>query len=283
MIAMDRRPPVIIIGMHRSGTSMVTRLLERLGLFVGWKKDPNHEALLFLELNEWLLRQAGATWDRPAAFLEFAQTGATRNLAVEALRCVLGSWPALGFLGPKRFLSGRSIVAMREPWGWKDPRNTVTLPVWLDLFPDARVIHVTRHGVDVAQSLTVRELATPAIGHIRRKAILGLVGYPEILPSPRCRTLEGSFGLWEEYMAAAMANITSLGERHFCLCYEEFLANPLPFAHELASFCGIPRTDTALDDAVSALKPSRAFAFRDDPALKNFADGVEPRISKYGY
>ena len=41
------RPPIVIIGMHRSGTSIVTRMLEQLGLFVGKKKDMNHEALFF--------------------------------------------------------------------------------------------------------------------------------------------------------------------------------------------------------------------------------------------
>jgi len=41
------RPPIVIIGMHRSGTSIVTRMLGQLGLFVGKKKDMNHEALFF--------------------------------------------------------------------------------------------------------------------------------------------------------------------------------------------------------------------------------------------
>jgi hypothetical protein len=42
-------------------------------------------------------------------------------------------------------------------WGWKDPRNSITLPVWLKLFPDARVIHIVRNGVDVAESLYRRQ------------------------------------------------------------------------------------------------------------------------------
>jgi hypothetical protein len=40
--------PVIILGMHRSGTTMVTKLLEEVGLFVGDRLDENHEAVLFL-------------------------------------------------------------------------------------------------------------------------------------------------------------------------------------------------------------------------------------------
>lgn len=39
--------PVIIIGMHRSGTSMISRMIEALGLFQGKEKDPNNEAFFF--------------------------------------------------------------------------------------------------------------------------------------------------------------------------------------------------------------------------------------------
>ncbi len=32
-----------------------------------------------------------------------------------------------------------------KAWGWKDPRNTFTLPMWLSIFPKARVLHVLRN------------------------------------------------------------------------------------------------------------------------------------------
>lgn len=40
-------PPIIIVGMHRSGTTMITKMLENLGLFVGDQKEINNEALFF--------------------------------------------------------------------------------------------------------------------------------------------------------------------------------------------------------------------------------------------
>jgi hypothetical protein len=58
-------PPIVIIGMHRSGTSMVTRMLESLGLFVGARKDSNCEARFFQRINRWLLDQTGSSWDNP--------------------------------------------------------------------------------------------------------------------------------------------------------------------------------------------------------------------------
>jgi len=59
------RPPIIIIGMHRSGTGMLTLLLEELCLFIGKEKEENNEALFFFRINEWLLHQCGAAWDHP--------------------------------------------------------------------------------------------------------------------------------------------------------------------------------------------------------------------------
>lgn len=60
-----RKEPVIIIGMHRSGTSLLSRVLEQTGVFMGNKKDENNEALFFLKFNDWILKQANATWDNP--------------------------------------------------------------------------------------------------------------------------------------------------------------------------------------------------------------------------
>ena len=59
------QPPVIILGMHRSGTSMLSRILEKLDIFMGWRKEENNEALFFLKFNDWILKQANATWDNP--------------------------------------------------------------------------------------------------------------------------------------------------------------------------------------------------------------------------
>ena len=41
--------------------------------------------------------------------------------------------------------------------GWKDPRNTFTLDLWLKLFPNAKIINIMRHPLDVSQSLLVRQ------------------------------------------------------------------------------------------------------------------------------
>ena len=52
----SNRPPVIILGMHRSGTSMITGFLQKLGLFVGEELDDNNESLFFFKLNHWMFK-----------------------------------------------------------------------------------------------------------------------------------------------------------------------------------------------------------------------------------
>src|SRR5207237_264153 len=41
-------------------------------------------------------------------------------------------------------------------WGWKDPRTSLTIPLWLELVPDLRVVVCLRNPLDVALSLRKR-------------------------------------------------------------------------------------------------------------------------------
>src|SRR5262249_51761949 len=78
-------------------------------------------------------------------------------LVLDYIRFRMRTPHAISFLCLAAYLRYRSITNMKQPWGWKDPRNTYTLPIWLDVFPHAKVVHVYRHGVDVAHSLRVRQ------------------------------------------------------------------------------------------------------------------------------
>src|SRR5215203_6517803 len=67
--------PVAVVGMHRSGTSMVAKLLQQAGLNLGDEADlmppaaenPEgfYEHLEFGRLNDEVLNVAGAAWDCP--------------------------------------------------------------------------------------------------------------------------------------------------------------------------------------------------------------------------
>ena len=67
--------PICIAGAHRSGTSMVMRLLHECGLYLGAESDlmpaqadnPDGfwEHLRFVKLNDEILNSLGGAWDLP--------------------------------------------------------------------------------------------------------------------------------------------------------------------------------------------------------------------------
>ncbi len=140
--------PLCIAGMHRSGTSMITSLLHACGLNLGPKKDflppdPNNpkgfwESRSFLRLNDAILKQLGGSWNRPP----HTEAG----------------WENEPSLGRLRKQAGKLICRLegREPWGWKDPRNCLTLPLWRKLLPEIQVLICVRNPLAVAKSLWLR-------------------------------------------------------------------------------------------------------------------------------
>ena len=57
--------PIIVIGMHRSGSSLLVKVLQELGVFMGNDFEENNESMFFNKINDWRLLQAGASWDIP--------------------------------------------------------------------------------------------------------------------------------------------------------------------------------------------------------------------------
>lgn len=146
--------PICIAGMHRSGTSMVVRLLKECGLALGPETDlylpaeDNPEGFWenkrFVELNNRLLSHLGGAWDVPPS----ASPGWEDD-------------PALAPLAAKAAELIRSFEG-ETTWGWKDPRNSLTLPFWLKLIPELKVIVCLRNPVEVGRSLGKRGYSSDA-------------------------------------------------------------------------------------------------------------------------
>jgi hypothetical protein len=281
------RQPIIFIGMHRSGTSMLGRVLEDIGLFAGARKDENNEALFFQEINTWLLGQCGARWDVPAASSYLWKHEKGLPWIESYIRNLLGSPRSIQFLGLQRYFAG-GMKSLNSPWGWKDPRNTFTLPMWLRIFPQAKVISIERHGVDVAQSLRVREKrnldqATNKFVRYRPLVFLRPKG-GGFVESPRCVFLDGGFSLWQEYTAQARAMIEQLpAERSLALRYEDVLENPSEHLRVSADFCGLEVSDQRLREVVAGIKADRANPYASDPELRQFALDHSAELQERGY
>ncbi len=292
MILQPLHQPVILLGMHRSGTTLIAQLLDRLGLFLGADVQGDHEAIYFLEVNDLLLANVNAAWDNPEPFLSFLDHPDAADMSVRCMAADLCNKPVRRFLGQRHFRSAKSIERFDHRWGWKDPRNVFTLPLWLKIFPRARLINIVRNGIDVAASLAHRErkLLAERQAHFDRRfnrpstrSRLQRAGYRG---SSRCLDLAGGFSLWETYVARAHDGLKILPNPQTTVIYEQFLANPRPMLKDLADFCELPNvTDTALDAAVATVNPARAGAFLKNPELAAFYQSVRqsPWMKHHGY
>jgi hypothetical protein len=148
---------VPVLGMHRCGTSMVTRLLDLLGMELGWPLQPPDvdnpkgfwEHRLFQGVNIQLLEALGGHRDgygTPDQLMSLAQQAASATLP-DAVMQDLKTRLSQHFMHPQ--------------WGFKDPRTTVLWPLWQRLLPalgytTIRPVIVVRDPIACVQSLTRR-------------------------------------------------------------------------------------------------------------------------------
>jgi hypothetical protein len=139
--------PVIVLGMHRSGTSAMARLVQELGMSLGTNllgaTDGNiyghFEDAAFIRFHDELIarffpkRAPFCEW-LPLADAEIAYTDADRAEA----RAI---WQA------HRASGGNA---------WKDPRTSLFVDLWAEIIPDAKIIVCLRHPYQVHRSLLRR-------------------------------------------------------------------------------------------------------------------------------
>jgi hypothetical protein len=267
---------------------MLTQMLEGLGVFVGRSTDEYDEAQFFTTLNCWLFQQSGATWQTPEPMCHLLEHAPARALAVHHLRQALSTPRVAAYLGWPAYFRYRTPARLARPWGWKDPRTTYTLPLWLEVFPDAKVIHIYRHGVDVANSVTVRAQAgqdSGEIWHRRRKALYWVwAKRSDLNRAVCCLPLRRSFALWEAYVYQAHQHVQSLGPyRALELQYEHVLDDPYTAVRRLAAFCGLSVSPDAFEQVVQQVQPDRAYRYRSHPDLNHFALRHATRLAVWGY
>ncbi len=105
------------------------------------------ENLDVMEINDLILERLGGGWDFLPPEIEpgWEQRPELDHLRDRALKLIEG-------------------FGVQEIWGWKDPRFCFTLPFWLALLPDVKVVVCLRHPLDVAASLKRRNGFSPAFG-----------------------------------------------------------------------------------------------------------------------
>ncbi|MEP6915836.1 MAG: hypothetical protein ABJC89_09315 [Acidobacteriota bacterium] len=194
---------ICTLGMHRSGTSLVARMLSLLGVALGPDErvvtagDDNPkgywEHRRIVDLNDEILAAFGGRWDQPPEFPP--------------------SWPRDARLADLRARAGRLLAedfAAEPLWGWKDPRTCLTLPFWQDLAGPMQYVVCVRNPCAVVASLT------------RRNAMSG----------------ERAERLWLAHAQAAIAQTS--GRPRMFVGYEEILEDWEQALRRMAAFIGHP-------------------------------------------
>ena len=193
-------PWVVVVGMHRSGTSAVTGAIGALGFNLVDAEDrlsphesnPEHgESLSVLKHNDAILAHFGGTWDAPPRLPE--------------------EWESDQGLPDRRAASELLATAYPHagPSVFKDPRICLLLPYWRDVLgvPIA-VVLVWRPPLAVARSLRRRD------------------GSP----------IPYGVALWERYNRSAIANLARTDV--YVLDYDAMVEDPATSLSGLTSWLG---------------------------------------------
>ena len=185
---------------------MVTRLLHACGLCLGPKNelmpaqadnpDGFWEHLGFVALNDELLNELGGAWDLPPKVDEVFTHPRLEPLRIKARLLVEG-------------------FGSTKVWGWKDPRNSLTLPFWRDLVPGLKTLIVVRNPLEVAHSMRERNGTSYSFG----------------------------LRLWEIYNRRLIETATE--QERLVTHYDLFFKNAEAELRRIAEFIGLPDADVA--------------------------------------
>lgn len=195
---------IVVLGMHRSGTSAIARGIAVLGVDLG---------------NDFLDAQP----ENPTGYWEDRGIVELNERVLKALGL---SWDALAPIDPRRFGGWRMWRLRRDArrylkrrftnvplWGFKDPRTVRLLPFWLRVLHESHVdgayLLAIRNPASVAASLHARQgmdvetaqrlwlvNVVPFLGELKDKR-LAVVDYDLLMRDPRAQLerVAGRLGL----------------------------------------------------------------------------------------
>lgn len=166
---------LVVLGMHRSGTSLLAHLLALMGCHVGensvatgpWNPSGHWEHPQLVALDEDILVALGAVWydvlGLDLAKLPAAEHTRFRERAVQLV----------------------SQLDVHRPWVIKDPRLCALLPFWRPLLASPVVILAHRDPVAVARSVRARDGFPLSLGialweQAMRAALVASAGLPRV-------------------------------------------------------------------------------------------------------
>jgi len=227
----NSNPPILIIGMHRSGTTLLSRILDANGWFSGIRKDDNNESTYFQKINDWILNNYGCTWEHP---YNFKSDIVKDKYIIDYVKKDLNSFKSVEYYGIKRI-----SLNSKKFYGFKDPRTSITLPIWTQIFHmEPTIIHITRNGYSVAKSILARknlEISHYNVEKSFRSDKFKLFKRNLITNTNTINNIDEALKLWSYYENRCNLNCQNISRSHHII-YEELINNPINTLDELSDF-----------------------------------------------
>ena len=242
-------PVVVIMSRGHSGTRVLSRMCESLGVNLGGNED----------------LQTGDTAD-----LRF--TRSIKKIALHDIACCLNTKESCKTWLQNRFDRAawgyRERLNPRELWGWKFPETYLIGPYVENTFPKAKYIHLVRDGRDIAFKNHLTDDPHRQLGRVLLEHI-GALNEPHHIQAALS---------WEYQVRGWQSFEKSLPRgRVIDLRFEDLLANPSAAATQLTSFLEIPITPECEEYLATELDLSKSRQHKEnDPAQ---VTEVEERIA----
>ncbi len=202
-------PPVLVAGMHNSGTSMLAAILHYNGIFMEANIDHYESHFFSYCINDNFILGSQDAW---------------KQLPLMPVEDVMAF-----YYDVRKFINSYWRVDYTQwgyngvsAWGFKDPRLCILLPVYLKLYPDAKVLFIHRNPETVAKALAKK--SKEGVG---------------ILPDEEH---------WRKLTLAYNSRVEEFGSKHkhfHRVSYEGFCAAPLRAARPMFEYLGLEMTDKA--------------------------------------
>jgi len=195
---------LIILGMHRSGTSVLARLLNMMGAYFGPEgistganqENPKGfwERRDVRQLNDYVLNSVGCDWNKISDFnIKDVPEEVINKFKIEGAKIILE-------------------MDSHRPWMLKEPRLCLLFDLWKELLERPVCIHIYRNPIEVANSLYTRN---------------GIPAHTGI-------------ALWEKYNISALE--ASHGQPRFVVSHNKLMSDPVSevkFIYEQLLNCGV--------------------------------------------
>lgn len=135
--------PIILHTVGHEGSSAVMSILQLFGLFLGTElskgKRPFYEFKPVQRVNRHIIQSKGFPypWDLSKRS-EILKPFLRDNQYIQKVKGQIA----------KSILDQGFQTKLYNPWGWKDPRTTLTLPFWLKVFPRCKIVFLKRNPKD---------------------------------------------------------------------------------------------------------------------------------------